>query len=155
MTSDVRIDREGAWHYRGVEMTRRDIVRLFYRNLRQDASGRYFIKIGNQSYPVEADDTAYVIWALEWSQSGDGVEECVRLLLSDDTSEDLDPGTLQIRKDNILYCRVKDGHFDARFSSSSYYELAEHVQYNSITDSCFILLGGKPYFIEEIKSPQE
>ena len=150
MASDIRIDREGAWYYRGVEMTRRDIVKLFYKNLRQDASGRYFIKIKKQKYPVEADDTAYVIWALEWSQSGDGAEECVRLLLSDDTSEDLKPETLRIRKNNILYSRVKDGRFDARFSTSSYYRLAEHVQYSPVQNSYFILFRGKPYPIDEI-----
>ena len=131
-------------------MTRRDIVRLFYNNLRQDELGRYFIEIAAQKYPVEAEDTAYVVWALDWSQSGNEAEAGVRLLLSDDSIEELDPGTLQIRKNNILYCRVKGNRFDARFSSSSYYRFVEHVQYTPLNNSYFILLKGKPYPIDEI-----
>jgi hypothetical protein len=145
MTSDIRIDREGAWYYRGVEMTRRDIVRLFYKNLRQDELGSYFIEIGAQKYPVEAEDTAYVVWALYWNHRGSEAEECVRLLLSDDSIEELDAGTLQIPKDNVLYCRVKSNRFDARFSTASYYRLAEHARYSPLTDSYFIWIKGKSY----------
>ena len=129
-------------------MTRRDIVRLFYANLSQDESGRYFIKTGSQSYPVEAEDSAYVVWALDWRRSA---EEGVRLVLSDDSMEKLDPETLQIRKENILYCRVKNGRFDARFSRSSYYQIAEHVHYNFQQDSWFIMLDGKPYPIARVE----
>jgi hypothetical protein len=64
--SDIRIDAEGVWFYRGAEMTRREIITLFYQNLRQDDSGRYFIEIGPQQYPVDVEDTAYVVWSIDW-----------------------------------------------------------------------------------------
>jgi len=56
--SDIRIDTEGVWSYKGMEMSRRDIVELFYRSLRRNESGRYFIEIGRQQYPVDVEDTA-------------------------------------------------------------------------------------------------
>ncbi len=125
-------------------MSRRDIVSLFYRHLLQDNSGRYFIQIGKQRYPVEVEDTAYVVWAISWA------EECVCLLLSDGSIEQLDPGTLRVGKDNVPYCKVKSNGFDARFSRSSYYRLAEHIRHDSLRNSFFILLNGERHYIAEI-----
>ncbi|HAR97539.1 MAG TPA: DUF1285 domain-containing protein, partial [Syntrophus sp. (in: bacteria)] len=34
--SDIRIDKDGVWFYRGQEMFRREIVNLFYEHLKQD-----------------------------------------------------------------------------------------------------------------------
>ena len=34
--SFIRIDKEGTWHYKGNEMFRKDIVKLFYEGLRRD-----------------------------------------------------------------------------------------------------------------------
>jgi len=47
--SDIHIDKDGLWFYRGMEMTRRDIVRLFYRHLKRDESGGYLIEIGRSA----------------------------------------------------------------------------------------------------------
>ncbi len=90
--SDIQVDTEGIWHYRGAEMTRRDIVRLFYEHLRLDAMGRFSIQMGGQSYPIHVEDTAYVVWAVYRTGEGDRI----RLLLSDDSMENLDPDTLRI-----------------------------------------------------------
>jgi hypothetical protein len=143
MANEIRIGLDGTWYYRGVEMSRRDIVRLFYRNLRQDASGGYFIEMGSQPYRVEVEDTAYVVRTFYWSGWGKETEKCVRLLLSDDSVEELDPATLRIGRQNVLYCRVKSGCFDARFSTSSYYRFAENVEYNPLRDLYCISLNGK------------
>ena len=34
--SFIRIDKEGVWYYKGNEMFRKDIVKLFYQNLKRD-----------------------------------------------------------------------------------------------------------------------
>jgi hypothetical protein len=57
--SDIRIDADGVWFYRGTEMIRREIIDLFYQHLRQDESGHYVIEIGQQRYPVDVEDTAF------------------------------------------------------------------------------------------------
>jgi len=136
--SDIRIDKEGLWFYRGMEMSRRDIIRLFYRHLQQDASGGYLIEIGRQRYPVDVEDTAYAVWAAYRTESRNGIEESICLVLSDDSIESLDSSTLRIGKDNIPYCRVKNRRFDARFSRPSYYQLAEYVQYDPSRDAYFL-----------------
>jgi hypothetical protein len=67
--SDIRIDRDGVWFYRGMEMFRRDIVRLFYQHLQRNVSGHYFIEIGQQRCRLEVEDTAFVVWAVHWKET--------------------------------------------------------------------------------------
>jgi uncharacterized protein len=149
---DIRIDQDGLWFYKGMEMSRRDIVRLFYRHLRRDEPGRYAIVIGKQRYPVDVEDTAYVVWAVYWIDSNEAMEECIQLLLSDDSIEPLNPDTLRIGKGGIPYCVVKNGGFEARFSRSSYYRLAERIQYDARRGSYFISLKKQCYHITEEKN---
>jgi uncharacterized protein len=143
--SDIRIDREGSWFYRGTEMFRQDIVGLFYQHLEQDYLG-YFIQIGEQRYRVDVEDTAYVVRAVYWTRSGDKLES-VRLLLSDNSVEELDPDTLKIGEENVLYCRVKAGRFDARFLRSSYYRFAEIIRFDPQPNSYFIELNERRHYL--------
>jgi hypothetical protein len=58
--------------------------------------------------------------------------------------EALDPSTLEVGDANVLYCRVKQGEFRARFLRHAYYHLARHF----ITDdgeNFSILSGGHRY----------
>jgi len=147
--SDIRINAEGLWFYRGTEMIRRDIVRLFYQHLRQDASGGCFIEIGRQRCQVDVEDTAFVVWGLRWVEARDGEAECAHLLLSDDGIEKLDPATLRIGKNNVPYCKIRNGAFEARFSRCSYCALAERVEYDSIRSTYAISLNGQTYGLSE------
>ncbi|MCX7982064.1 MAG: DUF1285 domain-containing protein [Syntrophales bacterium] len=122
--SDIRIDKDGKWYFRGAEMIRRDIIRYFYEHLKLDAEGRYKIEIPSDSCYVEVEDTAFVV------KSVDVKDDEVILYLSDDSQEVLDPSTLMVGDNNVLYCRVKKGQFPARFSRSSYYQLTAYLDYD-------------------------
>ncbi len=148
--ADFRIDKEGSWYYRGMEMTRRDIVRLFYGHLRKSESG-YSIEIGNQRCGVEVDDTAYVVRAIR-ACSESGFEKGIYLILSDDSIEELDPATLRIGRDNVPYCAVKSGLHEARFLSSSYYRLAELIRHDPQRDEYFISVRGRSHYIRDLQS---
>jgi hypothetical protein len=143
--SDIRIDSDGVWFYRGMEMVRSEIIALFYQHLRQDDSGGYFIEIGPQRYPVHVEDTAFVVRSLHWAGGRNGMEECAFVLLSDNTLEKLNPETLRIGRNHIPYCRIKNQRFEARFSRASYYRLAEHLQFDSSDNSYFISINGRHY----------
>ncbi len=149
LIGEISIDADGTWSYRGTEMIRRDIVCLFYQHLRRDASGAYFIGMGHQQYPVHVEDAAFVIRGLRWATGPDGSAECAYLLLSDDSVEKLDPCTLRIGKNNIPYCKVKLGAFEARFSRSSYQVLAERLQYDPGAGGYAISLNGQRYLLSE------
>lgn len=147
--SDIRIDKEGTWYFKGVEMSRRDIVALFYQHLQQDANGQYFIRIGQQQCDVDVEDTAYVVWSVYWDGGHNESKEIIYLLLSDDSIDELDPATLRIGKDNVLYCRIRNGRFEARFSWSSYHRLAGRVEHDPLRDAYYILLNSRPYYIAD------
>jgi hypothetical protein len=55
--------------------------------------------------------------------------------------------SLYIGNDNVLYCRVKEGRFAARFSRKSYYQLAEFIEQSENGNNFFINLNGERYFI--------
>ena len=143
--SDIRIDAEGRWFYQGTEMTRRNIVRLFYKNLQQNASGEYYIKIGPQLCPVEVEDAPYVVWSIRCSEKT-GTLEYVDLVLSDDRVERLNPATFWINDRHIPYCRVRHGRFTARFSKASYYRIAEHISYDPRKESYHLSINGRSYY---------
>ena len=145
--SDIRIDSDGTWYFQGFEMLRRDIINLFYQNLRQDEAGGYRIEIGREQYPVEVEDTAFVVWDLCWNSGEHGAETHALLYLSDDTTEKLDLETLRIGTGFVPYCRVKDGRFEARFSRASYYKLTEQMQHDPDADTYCIDLNGRRYLL--------
>jgi hypothetical protein len=150
---NIRIDREGIWYYKGAEMFRREIVELFYRHLRKDESGNYIIELENDCCYLEVEDTAFVIKAVYCNENrgGEGDED-ISLLLSDGTLEKLNPDKIWIGRNNILYCAIKNNKFDARFSRSSYYQLAQYINHDPEKDAYFLLFDGKPYYIQESKS---
>ena len=145
--SDIRIDPEGRWFYRDMEMTRRNVVQLFYKHLMQDPSGEYFIKIGPQLCPVKVEDAPYVVWSIRYAEKN-GKLEYLDLLLSDDSTEMLDPATLWIDDRNIPYCRIRNGRFTARFSKTSYYRIAEHISYDPRQESYCLSLNGRSYYFQ-------
>jgi len=147
--SFIRIDREGTWYYKGNEMFRKDIVKLFYENLKRDESGRYYIELENDLASLEVEDTVYVVTAVYKFGTRDDGNERISVLLNDETLEELDCASLRIGDQNILYCTVKaDGH-DARFLRSSYYQIAEFFDYDDAGDSYFLPLNGARYTLKD------
>jgi hypothetical protein len=147
--SFIRIDKEGVWYYKGNEMFRKDIVNLFYRNLKRDESGRYYIELENDVASLEVDDTAYFVSAVDKLGSPVEKNERISLLLNDETQEELDCTTLRVGEGNTLYCTVKtDGH-DARFLRASYYQIAQYFDYDEAMDSYFLPLNGTRHYIND------
>lgn len=133
----IFIDREGRWYYRGAEMHRREIVRLFYQSMRLDQDGRYILEWGGERCALEVQDTAYVVM-------GVGEGNGFFLHLSDDGVDELDPETLWVGEGNVLYCMVR-GVFPARFTRPAYYQLAAHVEEED--GAYFLNAAGKRYEI--------
>ncbi len=59
--------------------------------------------------------------------------------------ESLDPSTLRIGKDNIPYCAVRNGQYRARFSRPAYYQLANWIDFDPISEFFFLELNGIRY----------
>lgn len=126
-------------------MFRREFVNFFYQHLRRDAAGRYVIELPNDRCYVEVEDTAYFVKAVYPQRDGDGVVNNFRIYLCDDTLEDLNPETLYIGAENILYCQVRGGTFPARFTRAAYYQLAMHIEYDEARNVFHLPVNGRTF----------
>ena len=140
----IYIDKEGKWFHKGIEMIHKGIVNEFYRSLATDSNGEYLIVMGNEKCLVEVEDTPFIITRVEFENAAEG--ERIVLSLIDDTKENLDPDTLSVGEDNVLYCRIKNNTFKARFSRAAYYQLASRIKEEG--DKFYLPLKNKKYFIE-------
>jgi hypothetical protein len=135
---DLRVDRDGEWYDSGVQVTHPGVLANLRGNLRRDAAG-YFIQT-RVRIPVVVDDVPWVVTRVE--PRGDRLH----LLLSDDSKEDIDPGTLWISAQDVPYCPVKGGTFEARFSRAATFQLLALVDHDEAVDGGGVLrVGGREF----------
>ncbi len=142
----IHIDKEGAWFYEGNEITRRDILEHFMASLRRTENGGYIIQVGANSCPVDVMDTPFVVVRVDRVRSqSSGAEEILLSIRNVSGFEALNPETLRVGKDNVMYCEVFNRAFPARFSRPAYYQLAEWIMEDPDTGQFYLELNGKRY----------
>ena len=57
-----------------------------------------------------------------------GPDRGFTVVLNDESREPLDPATLRVGAENVLYCRVKGGAHEARWLRPAYYDLMRHAE---------------------------
>jgi uncharacterized protein len=142
-TPELVIDKEGAWLYNGQEIVNRAIYLFFNQSLEHSPTGGYQVRVGEEVSPVAVEDTPFVVTDVELVEQG---ESFFKVQLNDETEEKLDLETLSVGKDNVLYCSVKGGKFNARFLRPSYYRITGYIQQEG-EDRFYIPLNGKKYYI--------
>ncbi|MEW6334753.1 MAG: hypothetical protein AB1558_10820 [Thermodesulfobacteriota bacterium] len=143
---EIVIDKEGLWHYRGAEMKRADIVHYLYQYLKKDEKGDYLIEIDDDRCPVRVADAPYVVRGVTAGERGVGGRPGVHILLNDGTTETLNLETpLRIGEGHVLYCRVKKGEHEARFSRPAYYQICHYLDYDSGSDTYRLVLDQVSY----------
>ena len=130
-------------------MFRKEILCTFFEHLKVDECGKYLIELNEERCYLDVEDTAFVVSAVYKRKIPDNDQDQIDILLTDDSIEKLEMHSLQADKDNVLYCRVKEGKFAARFSRKSYYQLAEYIEQSENEMSFFININGKKYYINE------
>ncbi|MGP8153713.1 MAG: DUF1285 domain-containing protein [Smithella sp.] len=144
---EIKIDKDGLWYYQGAHMFRKEILSVFFQCLRIDECGKYLIELGEDRCYLNVEDTAFVVAAVHKTKlPGNGLEQ-IEIILNDDSCEELEINSLHTGRDNVLYCRVKEGRFAARFSRKSYYQIAEFIEQSENGADFFINLNGEKYFI--------
>ncbi len=144
---EIKIDKEGVWYYRGAHMFRKEILCVFFENLKIDEYGKYLIELGEERCYLDVEDTAFVVSSVYKTKFPKDNQEYIYMVLTDDTQEKLELSTLQFNKNNVPYCMVKKGKFRARFSRKSYYQLAEFIEQAENKKDFFIRLNGEKCFI--------
>ncbi len=118
----IRFGRDGRWYSDDEPIPNRAICRLFSRAMTVLPDGRGRLELGEDKADVVIEDTPWVVTTVEGDPTGG-----FTVVLNDETREPLDPGSLGVGPENVLYCRVKGTH-RARFLRPAYYELTRHAE---------------------------
>jgi hypothetical protein len=121
----ISFRRDGNWYTDDERIDNSRIALLFSRSIKRNPDGSFYLQVAEERAPIAIEDTPYVVKAV-YEDDRDGFI----IVTNDDESEPLDPMTLEVGRDNVLYCRVKNGVFRARFLRSAYY----HLSNNFFTD---------------------
>ncbi|KPJ55505.1 MAG: hypothetical protein AMJ42_06715 [Deltaproteobacteria bacterium DG_8] len=143
----IRIDKEGNWYYQDLPIINQEIYLHLNKCLRRDPSGKYTLLMNDEKCYLEVEDTPFVIQEVSLKS----VPKCTSPLfikLNDLTEEELKVDTLRVGKDNVLYCKVKDELYDARFLRASYYQLAKFLHYDG--ERYYLLFEGKKTYPQHL-----
>ena len=145
----IFIDKEGDWYYQGSPMQRADIVSHLCQHLQRDEStGHYLIRMGKQQCYLEVEDTPVVVTAVFHRENTWEHEEEILLSLKHlEGKQALNPATLWVGDENVLYCKVTEMRIPARFLRPAYYQLAEFIHEDREQQRFYLLLRGKRYYI--------
>jgi uncharacterized protein len=116
----IQVDAEGRMSHHGAPLIHPGILELIYESVHLE-DGLYVLRMGKQVCQLEVADTFFVVTRAEVAAG------TVTLTLNDGSSEALEPASLWIGRDEVLYCRVKGGLFPARLLRAAYYQVAELV----------------------------
>ncbi len=133
----LRIDVDGDWFDDDVAITHAGILANLRSLLKRDAEG-YFIQT-RVRIPVEVEDVPLVVTRIE------RLGETLHAFLSDGTEADVDPATLRVGPDDVPYCAVRDGAFEARLSRAAAFQLLALADYDEGTGRGALRLGGRDY----------
>src|SRR6516165_3317000 len=124
---EMRIARDGTWHYRGSPIGRLALVKLFASVLRREADGRYWLVTPSERGHIEVEDVPFLAVAL----MAEGEARDQQLIFRTNLDEFVTAGP-----DNPLrvetgangepapYILVRDG-LEARLARPVFYELVE------------------------------
>jgi hypothetical protein len=125
---DMRIDRDGTWHYRGSPIGRPALARLFAGILHRLPDGGYWLVTPAEQVRIEVADAPFV--AVELRSHAAGRERVLDFRTNLDEWVRAGPTRpLRLRPSGappaeVPYLMVRDG-LEARLARSVYYELAE------------------------------
>jgi hypothetical protein len=124
---EMRIDRDGVWHYQGSPIRRLPLVKLFASVLRRDPDGGYWLVTPAEQGRIEVEDAPFV--AVELAAEGQGRAQRLSLRTNLDewvTLGEEHPLRLEAAPDGaaIPYVRVRD-RLEARVARSVFYHMVE------------------------------
>ncbi|MBV8774985.1 MAG: DUF1285 domain-containing protein [Deltaproteobacteria bacterium] len=116
----ISFRRDGNWYTDDERIDNPRIALLFSRSIKRNPDGSYYLQVADERAPITVEDTPYVVKTV-YEQDGAFI-----IVTNDDEHEPLDPATLEVGRDNVLYCRCKGGAFRARFVRNAYYHLSNN-----------------------------
>ncbi|MBI2082231.1 MAG: hypothetical protein HYT76_01555 [Deltaproteobacteria bacterium] len=132
------IDDEGVvWHDK-VPFDDPDLIAFFLKNLEPYSGGKFRVLCQGEECIISCQDIPYVVQEIDLPF----------LIFPGGYQEALDPTTLWVGKKNVLYCKVREGRFSARFNRKSYLELAKSIQQDPKSGQYYLVIDKKKYPIK-------
>ncbi len=136
----LRVDRNGDWFDDDVEITHAGILANLRSGLKRDVQG-YYIQT-RVRIPIEVEDKPFVVARIE--RRG----EALHAILSDENDRAVDPATVHVGRDDVPYCSVRNGAFEARLSRAAAFQLLALADYDEATGRGTLRLGGREYLLQ-------
>jgi hypothetical protein len=146
-TSHMRIAQDGRWYYRGSEIRRPEMVRLFSTILRRDADGIYLVT-PVEKLSVEVEDAPFVAVDMETRASGTDRSVVFLTNVGDVVGADAaHPITMRATvRGKQPYIEVR-ATLEALIARSVYYRLAEFAELDA-RDRWGLWSGGKFFLLQ-------
>lgn len=125
---DIRIARDGTWHYRGSPIHRKPLVTLFSSVLERDADGQYWLSTPAERGRIDVDDAPFL--AVAMSVAGTGPQQALTFTTNLDESVTAGPDhPIRVAVDPDTgepspYVMVRDG-LEALIARAIFYDMAE------------------------------
>ena len=119
----ITFGKDGRWYCDGEVIPNQAICRLYARAMTVGADGTARLELGEDRAVVDIEDTPWVVVQVD-GDAARGFE----IRLNDESRERLDPTTLEVGPDHVLYCRAKPARHRVRFLRPAYYELMRHTE---------------------------
>jgi len=137
-----KIDADGqVWHDKSL-INDRSALKIFFTHLKKIKGKEYISLCQGETNYFEAEDAPVVIHKIDIQK------DHIKIYWQGDLKEDLNPQTLRVGHDNILYCQVKNKTLDARFDRKTYLELTKEITYDKPTQTYNLKIGPTPYPIK-------
>ena len=95
---------------------------------------------------LEVEDTPFVVKEVS-PKTTPGKPQTLFVKLNDETEEDLKAETIRVGKEDVLYCKVKDGLYEARFLRAAYYQLTQFLQHDE--EGYYLLVEGEKTYLQK------
>ena len=139
--SSIVLDGEGRFWHEGELVTHRGMADAFASWIRRHPrDGRYVLCNGYDWTYFRVEDVPFFVLGVG------GSEARPTLRLSDQTQEPLDPAALYLGARDALYCSVKDGQYEARFTPAAQVALAPYLVEGPGGEPAF-LVAGRQYVV--------
>ncbi|NSW99706.1 DUF1285 domain-containing protein [bacterium] len=115
------VDKDCNWFQDSKPITHKRIYNFNYQNLKRDEQGLFYVEENNSRAYVNFEDKPYIVKSIDISE-----DNRILLNLNDFSCESLNIDTL-IFKENIPYCSVKNGKYEAKFSRPALHQIAKAI----------------------------
>ncbi len=114
------------------------------KNMEAIPGGKFRVFCQGEECWITPEDVPYVV------QDVTIATDEIELIFPGNYRESLNPETLAVGKGNVLYCKVRDGKFLARFNRKSYLDLAKHVKFDSRKKTYYLTIDKHDYSIKGV-----